>query len=178
MKKIIITENDLKELKRIAAGRSSTRRILSYMEGLFNQPSRIINEEFKLEKTKVKKKTLKVPLTDTAEKFRKDLIANQTPAEREFKALLKSCGVVYEFQMIFYHGEGFSIVDFYIPDKCVAFEIDGGYHDKPIQQHKDMIRTSSLVGTTSITNIIRIKNGVVFDTEACIKFIKDSLNIK
>ena len=171
MRKIIFTEADLYKLRDLAKNKRPVKSMLGYVDGLFNQVSRYT----KPEKAKVSKR--KVSVTETANYYRGLLVDNQTESEKVFKALLKSCGVEYEFQKIFYCGNGFSIVDFYIPERELIFEIDGGYHDKPIQKVKDMKRTSTLIGTCKVKKVVRLKNSDILDTAECIKRIKKELEI-
>ena len=171
MRKIIFTEDDLKRLKELANCKRPVKSMLGYVDGLFNQVSRYTSPE----KAKVSKR--KVSVAESANYYRGLLVDNQTESEKVFKALLKSCGVEYEFQKIFYCGNGFSIVDFYVPSKEVVFEIDGGYHDKPIQKVKDMKRTNTLVGTCKVKKVVRLKNSDILDTDVCIGRINKELEI-
>lgn len=98
---------------------------------------------------------------EIAEGFREDLIKNKiTPAEKNFKFVLKSLKIKYEFQhIVFVNEKGkFFILDFYLPDYNVGIEIDGGYHFTHEQYLKDKERTRTILKFIKIRNIIRFKN--------------------
>lgn len=110
-------------------------------------------------------------LSQVAEEFRSDLIKNQTQSEKVFKALLKSLKIDYEFQKILYTPTKFFIVDFYIPNKRVVFEIDGEYHDNKYQKKRDTDRTS-ILKINYIKEIYRFTNDDVLKN---ISFVTDRI---
>jgi len=105
-----------------------------------------------------------------AKKFRKELVDNQTIAEKQFKKYLKLLGLKFEFQKIIYAGESFYIVDFYLPRSKIAIEIDGGYHKDRIDLDNE--RTYQLI-LSGINGVVRFNNKEVFEEDRCIKKIKD-----
>jgi very-short-patch-repair endonuclease len=111
-------------------------------------------------------------LYQVAEEFRSDLIKNQTPAEKKFKALLKSLKIEYEFQKIIYTTTKFYIVDFYIPSSKIVFEIDGEYHDTKEQKSRDKERTE-ILKSNKIVELYRFTNKDVLDN---IKYVTTRIN--
>ncbi len=110
-------------------------------------------------------------LYQRAEEFRSDLIKEQTPAEKHFKALLKSLKIEYEFQKILYTPTRFYILDFFIPSKKIAYEIDGGYHTTKKQKEFDKLRTE-VVKNNGIKEVYRFTNtDVLTDTQNTINRI-------
>lgn len=116
--------------------------------------------------------------TEASLKFREELIANQTTAEKSAKALLKSMGIKYEFQKIFYYKSKidkyktcFYIVDFYLPDANMAIEIDGEYHQTSKQKTADKKRTMVLRGS-GLSDVVRFTNDQVLND---INYVRVSL---
>jgi len=67
---------------------------------------------------------------------------NPTSAEQLFESLLVKLHIPYEVQTGFFLSDklgnySFYMLDFYIPDRLIAFEIDGGYHTKAKDAKKD-----------------------------------------
>ncbi len=59
----------------------------------------------------------------------KQLKDKATVSELSFKARLDKTGIKYIFQKGFIAGDGYYIVDFYLPKPYkICIEIDGGYH--------------------------------------------------
>lgn len=85
-------------------------------------------------------------IIERAKKFREDLIKKQTKSEVQFKAYLKSHGIKYDFQKIFYchtnNKKIFFIADFYLNEGNIVIEIDGGVHED--RKDYDKKRTSVL----------------------------------
>ena len=75
-----------------------------------------------------------------------------TPSEAIFKKKLETAGIVFKNHPVV----GFFIPDFLIPDKVLAIEIDGGYHDHPEQHHYDR-RRDRFLEEAGLT-ILRIRN--------------------
>lgn len=60
----------------------------------------------------------------------KRLRENATPAEINLKAMLDLCGIKYIFQKGFIQGNGYYVVDFYLPKpRKIVIEVDGNSHD-------------------------------------------------
>ena len=127
---------------------------------------------------KIRPKIRKIRTDDstiaTAEKYRAELIVNQTDYEKKFKIHLKKFCDTFEFQYIYYFQSGvdikkFYILDFYIPKKKICFEIDGGHHLKTMARNKDAKRTKRLMG--SDIKVYRISNTEVLNS----KLIEDKL---
>lgn len=69
---------------------------------------------------------------------RKKLILRATKAETIFRGYLEQKGVYNIFQKGFIAGNGFYIVDFYLPKPHkICIEIDGSVHDSREQKEKD-----------------------------------------
>jgi len=100
----------------------------------------------------------KFTLTDSAKTNRAKLIQTATKSEREFIGFLKSEGIKYEFQKIFYYDSSYYIVDFYIPSAKLVIEVDGRYHDSSIQQRDDELRTRRLKTICGVNELIRFAN--------------------
>lgn len=76
---------------------------------------------------------------------RQKLIKNATASELVFKKKLEVLGMRAIFQKGFIAKDGFCIVDFYLPKPFkLCIEIDGDYHNEPVQQWKDLRRTKYL----------------------------------
>lgn len=67
-----------------------------------------------------------------------NLRKNATRSELAFKQRLEEAGVISIFQKAFIQGNYYCIVDFYLPrPNRICIEIDGGYHNEPLQQRRD-----------------------------------------
>jgi very-short-patch-repair endonuclease len=121
--------------------------------------------KFELDQLRRKSKTLVL----IAEKFRKELIKNQTHAERKFKEYLRLLRIKYEFQKIIYAGRSFYLVDIYLPKYKCVIEIDGGCHRDQVVE--DRIREANLI-LAGIRRIERFSNSEVFNDFVCIDKIK------
>lgn len=111
----------------------------------------------KIVKNALKKQVKQKQLQETAQFYRTTLIEKQTESEKIMKALLKLININYEFQKIIYTTKAFYIVDFYLPDYNLIFEIDGEYHNDPIQKYKDKNRTFELK-SLGYSNLYRYTN--------------------
>lgn len=80
---------------------------------------------------------------------------NLTPSEAAFKAKLDAAGIVYINHPII----GFFIPDFVVPSRCLAIEIDGGYHQEEHQARYDRRRDHFLEESGLL--ILRIVNECV-----------------
>ena len=87
-------------------------------------------------------------------KFQSKLRAKMriTNAESLAKQLLEADGGDFKFQVIV----GFYIVDFILPKRMLAIEIDGGYHDSNYQKWYDRQRDIFL--TKAGFTVLRLKN--------------------
>lgn len=102
-------------------------------------------------------------------RFVKHLKENPTPQEIKFLEIFISLRD-YEklrkkdrkkcFQYPFPHDRGFYIVDFYLPNRKVAFEIDGGYHLNNKKIDYDIKRYTYLKETYNI-QIVSISNDTI-----------------
>ena len=107
-------------------------------------------------------------LKDFAKKNRREM----TESERVlWKALRKlNCGYHFRRQ----HPIGDYIVDFICIEKMLVIEVDGAYHDEPIQQVNDQMRTEFL--ESKGYTVIRFKNEEInHDLKTVIVRIKEQL---
>lgn len=82
-----------------------------------------------------------------AERFSERLKKRQTPSEVRFAQLLDKAKVTYESQKVVMIPNGsFYIIDFFIPNRGVCVEIDGGYHLKEEQIELDKAKDCFLRG--------------------------------
>jgi len=129
----------------------------------------------------IKKKEVQkeyISLEERAEKFREDLIKNQTTAEIKFKAHLKHLNINYIFQKIFYMDKSFYIVDFYLPKYKTIIEIDGRYHNTKDQKNLDRKRSKTIKEQKGdIRRILRFTNTEVDMADSCVERIKKELLI-
>jgi len=83
---------------------------------------------------------------------------NATGAELIFKDKLDLMNIKYLFQKGFIKGKNFCIVDFYLPKPYkICIEVDGGYHNDPIQIARDLNRTNYLENQRGL-KVIRFTN--------------------
>jgi very-short-patch-repair endonuclease len=132
--------------------------------------SKVLRKQARKDRTK---RIVKAKLGGKAKKFRADLVKNQTPSETKMKAILKFMGIKYEFQKIFYTETTFYIVDFYLPDRNIVIELDGGYHNTKEQKAKDKKRSKALMG--EIDGVYRLKNEAVENVEITKKLVEGFL---
>lgn len=122
----------------------------------------------KSQKRKTKKRIRKVIM----ETYQHELRDRATNAEIAFQHILIDMRIQYEFQKVFGRKNGkFRIVDFWLPQLRTVVEIDGGYHDNPIQQWKDTSRTMQLIKhhRGQIKKVIRFTNEEVLNNPETIK---------
>lgn len=84
-----------------------------------------------------------------ARQYAKELRDNATFSEKWFKLFLDCVDIKYKFQHEIYPRskkalKPFYIVDFYLPDKKIVIEVDGGYHDEPAQRELDKRRSKDI----------------------------------
>ena len=100
-----------------------------------------------------------------ANKFREELLARETNAEKKFEAYCNWYGVSFKKQEVIYKYVDDEIVKFWIVDFCdplnkVVFEIDGRHHYEDIEQIcKDFDKDYSL--TQGNFTVYRMKNSDV-----------------
>lgn len=83
-------------------------------------------------------------MKEVAEEFADENRKMPTPAEKYFKKLLKLSGFRFKTEKIIPKPPTFIIVDFYVPDRNLCIELDGGYHEDPAQKAKDIERDKYL----------------------------------
>lgn len=93
----------------------------------------------KRKKKQQKKKKFK-NIKQIANEFADENRRMATPAAKHFKKLLTLSGFRFKSEKIVYKEVSFYIVDFYIPDRNLCIELDGGYHNTPEQKAKDIER--------------------------------------
>lgn len=93
----------------------------------------------KKKKKQQKKKKFK-NIKQIANEFADENRRMATPAAKHFKKLLTLSGFRFKSEKIVYKEVSFYIVDFYIPDRNLCIELDGGYHNTPEQKAKDVER--------------------------------------
>lgn len=76
---------------------------------------------------------------EIANEFADNLRKRLTKSEKHFKEMLVKLKIRHTTQKIIYKEKSFYIADFYIPEKRLCIEIDGGYHldSKQIKKDKD-----------------------------------------
>jgi very-short-patch-repair endonuclease len=99
-----------------------------------------------------------------------------TPAERVMLSLLKSVGLRYKFQKVFFiKGGTFYIVDFWLPEKRTVIEIDGMQHYRSRKQNSyDEKRTEYLERVKKV-KVIRFTNETVLECPNEVKEYLESL---
>jgi very-short-patch-repair endonuclease len=95
---------------------------------------------------KRKKKKITKAKQNKANQYADARRKNPTPAEKYFRKLLVATGIRFKSEKVVYKQKSFYIVDFYIPDKNLCIELDGGYHEDPKQKQKDFLRDKYLLG--------------------------------
>jgi saccharopine dehydrogenase (NAD+, L-lysine-forming) len=100
------------------------------------------------------------------------LIKKATHAELILKAYLDFLNINYMFQKGFIAGNGFYIVDFYIPKPFkICIEVDGTYHNFEAQKEQDEIRTKYLIKRGF--KVVRFTNKEIYKNS--INQIKDKI---
>lgn len=117
--------------------------------------------DYKTTKVKKKKVVKNKASKDMLEKFRRNLIKNQTVAEKRIKSLLVDCAGTFYFQKILYNKSIPMIVDFYCPQRKIVIEVDGKHHyDDKKQFMKDSARDAYFKGIDY--RVIRIPNQIAY----------------
>lgn len=86
------------------------------------------------------------------------MIENPTSAELLFEDYLTSKGVVFEKQVFFRINGRTYFLDFYVPSKSLAIEIDGSIHKKQKQYDRERDNDFRMIGISTM----RLPNKVVF----------------
>lgn len=92
----------------------------------------------------------------------KHLLNHQTNAEKAFAAKLDALKIRNLPQKGFIKDRGYAIVDFYIPNKRICIEIDGGYHNTKEQKVKDAFKNEYLQKDRGF-RLIRMSNDHAFE---------------
>lgn len=96
-------------------------------------------------------------LIELGKQYAKELTEKATIYELEFKQILDQLGVEYYFQVPIVCEKNFLyILDFYLPQYKIVFEIDGWQHETKEGRKEDRIRTRRL-GKLGLV-VKRIKN--------------------
>lgn len=182
---IVLSEDEIRSLEKLKNENQVVAKILKTVAKSEKRRktkrdyknSKLVKEFSKeLEISEYNTKKVSQKIKDIAERFREDLIKNQTPSEVLMKAHLKSLGYTYEFQKIFYvTTKKFYIADFYLKDFNIIFEIDGGYHFEEEQKVKDTIRTKDLKNY-GVISVLRITNGQCRNDERSRRLIKNKID--
>lgn len=86
-------------------------------------------------------------LAKKADRYSNRLRSFQTKAEKYFGNLLKQVKIPYQSQkIVMIPGSTFFIIDFYVKDRNLCIELDGGYHLEPEQIAKDISKDTFLKG--------------------------------
>lgn len=89
---------------------------------------------------------------------RTELLKSKTKSEKQFGNILSSFGIKFSEQKGFIRGNGFYIVDFYLPKPFkICIEIDGKIHDLPHVKKRDILKDNYLRKERGF-RVIRIKN--------------------
>ena len=107
-------------------------------------------------KKKHKPKKIQPNLYKTLQKFRGGLKKNATRHELQFKTMLESLDIKFEFQKIFIIKKKGYIADFFLNSYNMVIEIDGKNH--ATQEYKDLIRTENLLKTNIVNHVLRFEN--------------------
>jgi len=86
---------------------------------------------------------MKLMNIESKKDFRKNLRNNATTSEKRLWKFLNKKQQVFKFRR--QHGIGPFIVDFYLPNKKIAIEIDGSIHNNIIRQAYDQRREEFLI---------------------------------
>ena len=100
-------------------------------------------------------------MTKPLKTYRKKLFKRPTNAETEFRKLLRKHKIKFIFQKQFNTAKYKCIVDFYICNKKIVCELDGGYHAGREQVNKDNYRDYWLRKNKGI-KVIRIANEAIY----------------
>lgn len=105
--------------------------------------------------------------------FRKKLKFNQTPAEKKFKEFLLEHKIQFVFQKPFTRFHSFGFMDFFIKNSNLCIEIDGGYHNNPIQREKDAKRQKDIEKKGIL--VIRFTNEEILNNKIDLSNVKETI---
>ena len=102
-------------------------------------------------------------------KFRNGLLKRKTEAEERFESLLLDLDIPFAEQKgLLAKSKTFAILDYYLQKPYrIAIEIDGGYHNTPMQVIKDALREQFLKERR--IHLIRFKNEEVLEAPEKVK---------
>lgn len=84
-------------------------------------------------------------LNDLGVKYSKELSIKATSWELDFKEKLDKADIHYAFQYpVVWEQSELYILDFYIPEHKIAFELDGAHHLEKVKAREDARRTRNL----------------------------------
>ena len=125
------------------------------------------NNVFFQKKQKRKKRKHEARLASKkGEYYARELAVRATDAEIKLQHILVDLRIQYVFQKVFMtSNKDFRIVDFWLPQLQTVIEVDGGYHDDPVQQWKDDQRSKALIrkNKKQIKHILRFTNEEVLN---------------
>ena len=125
------------------------------------------NNTFSQKKQNRKKRKFEARLASKkAEYYARELSGGATDAEIKLQHILVDLRIQYVFQKVFMvSNKDFRIVDFWLPQLQTVIEVDGGYHDDPVQQWKDAQRSKVLIrkNKKQIKHILRFTNEEVLN---------------
>jgi very-short-patch-repair endonuclease len=98
----------------------------------------------KVKKAKKRATKKSVSLKEIAEQFAEENRKKPTPAVKHFRKLMQLSGFRFKTEKIIDKHPSFILVDFYVPDRTLCIELDGGYHNTPEQKEKDLERDTYL----------------------------------
>lgn len=122
-----------------------------------------------IKETIKRERRLKKELNEWLESKAQGMRESPTKAEAKLKTLLEQNGIEFSFQYgIVYRKKEWDngkfvlifkgyIADFYIPEKRLIIEADGGYHDCEIQNMMDAVRDRRIINILPL-QILRLKN--------------------
>lgn len=114
-------------------------------------------------------------LSELGVKYAADLTARATPPELEFKATLERANIRFAFQFAIVVEKNYLyILDFYLPEYKLAFELDGWQHETKEGKRDDRIRTRRLAKVGIAVKRIRNFDVRLFTPQ----FLKDYLITK
>lgn len=127
-----------------------------------------------------KKKPKKIkfkPKRVIANEFADNLRNRLTKSEKHFKKLLSKINIRHTSQKIIYKEKSFYIADFYIPEKRLCIEIDGGYHTTPEQIVKDTERDAYLLANGYATWRMTNEEANALTTDALLQRLAEFKNV-
>lgn len=119
-----------------------------------------------------------------ADRYKKELRANRTPAEKHLYNLLQNFrrknkikylyNPRFKFQKAFWKGEAFVIMDFFFAATQSCIEVDGGYHYTPSGIAKDKWRDAYIMSRGVRIFHVRNETVIKWDLDQLTTFLKDN----